>query len=113
VTISERVEAGRRERRVLTRVSRAGWRLEQAERERVQALVSARAEGVSIRKLAAAAGLSPSRVHQLVAGADLDVLDAALGELRAAGWPAPTIRTPGRTPNSTAATASPTGYRMR
>jgi hypothetical protein len=28
-------------------------------------------------------------VHQLVADADLDVLDAALGELRAAGWPAP------------------------
>jgi len=89
VTISERVEAGRRERRVLTRVSRAGWRLERAERERVQALVSARAEGVAIRKLAAAAGLSPSRVHQLGAGADLDVLDAALGELQVAGWPAP------------------------
>jgi hypothetical protein len=55
----------------------------------VQARVSARAEGVSIRKLAAAAGLAPSRVHQLVAAADLDALDAALGELRAAGWPAP------------------------
>ena len=47
MTISERVEAGRRERRVLTRVSRAGWRLEQAERERTWALVSARAEGRS------------------------------------------------------------------
>jgi hypothetical protein len=55
----------------------------------VWALVSARAEGASIRKLAAAAGLSPSRVHQLVAAADMDALDAALGELRAAGWPAP------------------------
>jgi hypothetical protein len=55
----------------------------------VWALVSARAEGISIRKLAAAAGLSPSRVHQLVADADLDVLHAALGELRAAGWPTP------------------------
>ncbi len=29
------------------------------------------------------------RVHQIVAAADLDALDAALGELRAAGWPAP------------------------
>jgi len=28
-------------------------------------------------------------VHQLVAVADLDALDAALGDLRAAGWPAP------------------------
>jgi hypothetical protein len=34
--------------------------------------------GVSIRALAAAAGLSPARVHQITAGADLDVLDAAL-----------------------------------
>ena len=89
VTISERIEAGRRERRVLARVSRAAWRLEQAGRERTWALVSARAEGISIRTLATAAGLSPSRVHQLVAAADLDALDAALGELRAAGWPAP------------------------
>ena len=89
MTISERIEAGRRERRVLTRVSRAAWRLEQAERERTWALASARAEGISIRTLATAVGLSPSRVHQIVADADLDALDAALGELRAAGWPAP------------------------
>ena len=89
MTISERIGAARRERRVLARVSRAAWRLEQAERERRWALVSARAEGISIRTLAAAIGLSPSRVHQLVADAGLDALDAALGELRAAGWPAP------------------------
>ena len=67
VRISERIEAGRRERRVLTRVSRAAWRLEQAERERTWALASARAEGISIRTLATAIGLSPSRVHQIVA----------------------------------------------
>jgi hypothetical protein len=104
VTISERIAAARRERRVLARVSRAAWRLEQAERERTWALVSARAEGISIRTLAAAAGLSPSRVHQIVAAADLD---AALGELRAG--PPPKIQTPGMTPNWTAGTASPTG----
>jgi hypothetical protein len=92
VTISERVETARRERRVLTRVSRAGWRLEQSERERVWT----RAEGVSIRKLAAAPGLSPSRVHQLMADAGLDVLDAALGELRGGRLgPPPKIRTRG------------------
>ncbi len=50
---------------------------------------SARAEAISIRKLAAPAGLSPARVRQITAAADLDALDAALGELRAAGWPAP------------------------
>ena len=56
---------------------------------RTWALVSARAEGISIRILAAAIGLSPSRVHRLVADAGLDAAIAALGELRAAGWPAP------------------------
>ena len=89
VKIAERTARWRRERRVLLRVSRASWRLEQAERERSWALASARAEGVSIRALAAAVRLSPSRVHQILAAADLDELDAALGELRAAGWPAP------------------------
>jgi hypothetical protein len=49
----------------------------------------ARAERISIRTLTTAIGLSPSRVHQIVAAADLDALDAALGELRAAGWPVP------------------------
>ena len=57
MTITDRMAAWRRERRVLLRVSRAAWRLEQAERERSWALVSARAEGVSIRTLAAAVGL--------------------------------------------------------
>jgi hypothetical protein len=85
VTISERIAAARRERRVLARVSRAAWRLGQAERERRWALVSARAEGISIRTLATAIGLSRSRVHQLVADADRDAAIAALGELRAAG----------------------------
>jgi hypothetical protein len=89
VKIAERTAACRRERRVLLRVSRAAWRLEQAERERNWALAPARAEGISIRTLAPAIGLSPSRVHQIVADADLDALDAALGELRAAGWSAP------------------------
>ncbi len=42
------MEAGRRERRVLARVTRAAWRLEQAEAERRWALCSARAEGLSI-----------------------------------------------------------------
>ena len=82
MTISERIAAARRERRVLARVSRATWRLDQAERERTWALVSARAEGISIRTLATAVGLSPSRVHQFVADANLDTLDAAPGELR-------------------------------
>jgi hypothetical protein len=89
VTITERMAAWRREDRVLQRVSRAAWRLEQAEHERAWALAAARAEGISVRKVAAAAGLSPTRVHQITAAADADELDAALSELRAAGWAAP------------------------
>ena len=58
--------------------------------ERSSALASARAEGVSIRTLAAAAARFPARVHQITAWVwTLDGLGAALGELRrAAGWPA-------------------------
>jgi uncharacterized protein (DUF111 family) len=59
VTTNERIEAARRERRVLARVSRAAWRLEQAERERTWEMVSARAEGISIRTLAAARSVPP------------------------------------------------------
>jgi hypothetical protein len=83
-TINGRIEAGRRERQILTRVPRAARRPEQAGRERAWTLAPARAEGISIRTLATAIGLSPSPVHQLVADAGLDALDAAFGE------PAPT-----------------------
>ena len=103
VTITERMTAWRREDRVLQRVSRAAWRLEQAEHERAWALASARAEGLSVRKVAAATGLSPTRVHQITAAADADELDAALGELRAAGWPAPKDPGGNETPSWTGA----------
>ncbi|MFB7329810.1 hypothetical protein [Streptomyces sp. NPDC056190] len=73
----------------MARVRRAAWRLEQAEKERDWALASARAGGVSVRKAAKAAGLSPTRVHQLTKDVSADVLEAVLAELRAAGWPAP------------------------
>jgi len=53
--------------------------------------------GISIRTLAAAIGLSPSWMHQLVAEADLDTVTAALGELRTVGWPAPEDPDSGRT----------------
>ena len=60
------------------------------ELERTWAITSAHAEGVSIRKIAAAVGLGPTRVHAIVRDAELDGLDAALGELRSLyGWPAP------------------------
>ncbi|MFD4347406.1 hypothetical protein ACFWQ6_21540 [Streptomyces coelicoflavus] len=83
--VTEWLKNVRRERRVLARVRRAAWRLEQAERERDWALAAAQHEKVSVRKIADAAGVSPTRVHQLTKDADLDALNAALGPLRAAG----------------------------
>ena len=49
--------------------NRLGWtqtRLEAAERERIWAIASAHAQGLSIRKIATATTLSSSRVHQLL-----------------------------------------------
>jgi hypothetical protein len=54
VRISEQIQTARRERRVLARVCRAAWRLEQAGRERARALASALAEGAPIRTPAGA-----------------------------------------------------------
>ena len=87
--MTERSATWRREHLVLprvSRVSRAAWRLKQAGRERSEALASEHAEGVSIRALAAAAGLWPSRLHQIVAAAGLDELDAALGRRSCRPW---------------------------
>ena len=70
--------AWRRKRRVLARVTRAAWRLEQAGRERAWALAAAKAEGAPIREIATAAGLSSSRVHQVVTDAGIDALDTGV-----------------------------------
>ena len=79
VAVTEQVRGWRGERRVLARVTRAAWRLERAEVERVWALASA--EGVWIRTLAGTVGLSSTRVHQLVTVADPGALWAELGQL--------------------------------
>src|SRR4051794_8798873 len=55
-----------RERRLAARLRLATERLEEAQRERIWAVVEAHQSGVSIRQIAAATGLSSSRVHQLL-----------------------------------------------
>ena len=60
---------------------RGGW--SGAGRERTWALVSACAEGISIRARPRRPGCHPPGVYRLAADADLDALDAALSELRA------------------------------
>ena len=56
----------RREQRFAARLHLATGRLEEAQRERVWAIVEAHQAGLSVRQVAAATGLSSSRVHQLL-----------------------------------------------
>src|SRR5438105_5215390 len=61
--LKERV---RREQRLTARLRLATERLEEVQRERIWAIVEAHQSGLSIRQIAAATGLSSSRVHQLL-----------------------------------------------
>ena len=54
------------ERKLKNRLQLATTRLEEAERERIWAIVAAHDAGLSIRQIAAATGLSRSRIHQLL-----------------------------------------------
>src|SRR4051812_10481508 len=54
------------ERKLKNRLQLAMTRLAEAERERIWAIVAAHDAGHSIRKIAAATGLSRSRIHQLL-----------------------------------------------
>ena len=65
-THDECQERMRREQQIATRLRLATRRLDDAQRERVWAVVEAHQSGLSIRQIAAATGLSSSRVHQLL-----------------------------------------------
>src|SRR3954452_24504320 len=54
----------RREQQVAARLRLATERLEEAQRERIWAIVEAHQSGSSVRQIAVATGLSSSRVHQ-------------------------------------------------
>src|SRR4051812_26613878 len=58
-----------RQQRLTAQLRLATARLEEAQQERIWAVVEAHESGLSIRQIAAATGLSSSRVHQLL-GAD-------------------------------------------
>src|SRR5919112_2185448 len=65
-TLDELKERIRRERQVADRLRLATERLDDAQRERIWAIVEAHQAGLSVRQIAAATGLSSSRVHQLL-----------------------------------------------
>jgi AcrR family transcriptional regulator len=52
-------------------------------------VVSAHRAGLSVRKIAAAVGLGPTRVHQLLRSPEAATWERRLGLLRLHGWPAP------------------------
>jgi hypothetical protein len=59
-------ETCRRKEKICVRLSRASFRLEMAELERLWAIMSAHSEGMSVREIAKQVGLGPTRVHQLI-----------------------------------------------
>jgi AraC-like DNA-binding protein len=70
------------ERKLKNRLQLATTRLEEAERERIWAIVAAHDAGLSIRKIAAATGLSRSRIHQLLKESEAHEIPEWLTHLR-------------------------------
>ena len=78
----------RREQQLIDRLRLAAFRLEAAQQERTWAIVAAHQQGLPIRRIAAAAGLSATRVHQLLATAATAAIPAWLSRLREPSEPA-------------------------
>ena len=78
----------RREQHLIGRLRLAAFRLDAAQEERTWALVAAHQQGLAIRRIAAAAGLSPTRIHQLLAVAAPEGIPAWLSRLGEPGAPA-------------------------
>ncbi len=72
----------RLEQQLIARLRLATTRLADADRERVWAIVAAHQAGLSIRKIAAATGLSSSRVHQLLQSDEAVEIPQWLSQLR-------------------------------
>src|SRR5437870_2816346 len=72
----------RHEQQVAARLCLATERLEDAQRERIWAIVEAHQSGLSVRQIAAATGLSSSRVHQLLASEEAREIPRWLSQQR-------------------------------
>jgi len=74
-------------RQLRERLQRATERLRAAQQERVWAIVSAHQQGLSIRQIATATGLSAARVHQLLTDNVAADIPVWLSRLRERDWP--------------------------
>src|SRR3954453_21536804 len=81
-THDEFEERIRRERHIAARLRLATERLEDAQRERIWAIVEAHQAELSVRQIAAATGLSSSRVHQLLGSDEAREIPRWLSEQR-------------------------------
>jgi hypothetical protein len=79
----------RREQQFAARLRLATERLEEAQRERIWAIVEAHQSGLSVRQIAAATGLSSSRVHQLLGSAEAHEIPRWLSQQRRRDRPSP------------------------
>ncbi len=77
----------RRERGLIERLRTAAFRLDAAQEERTWAIVSAHQQGLAIRRIAAATGLSATRVHQILTATATEGIPAWLSQLREPGEP--------------------------
>ena len=75
------------QQRLTARLRLATARLEEAQQERIWAVVEAHQTGLSIRQIAAATGLSPSRVHQLLGSDEAREIPRWLSQRRGRGRP--------------------------
>ncbi len=69
------------EQRLAERLRLAAFRLAAAQEERTWAIVAAHQQGLAIRRIAAAAGLSATRVHQLLAASTAAAIPVWLSRL--------------------------------
>jgi hypothetical protein len=88
-TLDEFGERIRRERQVADRLRLATERLDDAQRERIWAIVEAHQSGLSVRQIAAATGLSSSRVHQLLGSDEAREIPRWLSQQRGRDRPSP------------------------
>src|SRR5262249_24165462 len=71
----------RRDQQMIARLRLAMTRLADAERERIWAMVAAKRARLSIRQIARATGVSPTRVHQLLQGDEARAIPVWLSQL--------------------------------